>query len=532
MAVLYTNHFVQFFDDNGNPLSNGKLYAYFAGTTTPKATYTTEEATVENSNPVILDSSGRATVFIEGSYRFDLYDHNNVLIKSTDDVTSFTTLNESGDPFFQSFSGNGSQTVFTLSESLGTDSKDIIVFVDGGGNEGYEIQNPSAYTLTGTSLTFSSAPASGTDNIYVFAPTKLLGAAAASAAAAAASEASAAASAASAAANSGQLEITSTTSVAISSGTKTFTVDADLALDAGQWVIITSDANPSVNYMSGNISSYSSTTLEVNVVAAAGSGTLNDWTIKLSGVRGPEGTIGTLLSDNNTWTGNNNFAGGTTITDSSSNDILKFFNNAVAGAATGLGLFPGNDSGMQNPEFYCLGSGDRGISFRGKGNWFFAFHASSAAPAKVRLYEQETNGNEAVGLVAPASVAITYDLTLPDAAGAANDLLYTSGSGVLKFGTPFSGLQASACVNGAGTLLRGSGLSVSKGSTGTYTVTLATATPDTATPIQVSVNGGGGPLYIVYNQTSTTSITVNVFNTSAVAVDPVNWSIFVGGTDV
>jgi len=30
----------QFFDNNGTPLSGGKLYAYEAGTTTPKTTYT------------------------------------------------------------------------------------------------------------------------------------------------------------------------------------------------------------------------------------------------------------------------------------------------------------------------------------------------------------------------------------------------------------------------------------------------------------------------------------------------------------
>lgn len=194
MAVIYTQHFAQFFDDNGNPLSGGKLYTYSAGTTTPKPTYTTEDATVENANPVILDSAGRATIFILGSYRFDLFDANDVLIDSTDDVTSFTTLNESGSPFFQSFSGNGSQTAFTLSKALGTDSKNLMVFVDSGGNEGFEIQTPNAYSLSGTALTFTAAPASGTNNIYVFAPSELLGEAAASAAAAAASEAAAAAS--------------------------------------------------------------------------------------------------------------------------------------------------------------------------------------------------------------------------------------------------------------------------------------------------------------------------------------------------
>jgi len=296
MAVLYTNHFVQFFDNNGDPLSNGKLFAYSAGTTTPKATYTTEEADIENAHPIVLDSSGRATVFIEGSYRFDLFDSNDVLIKSTDDVSSFSTLNESGDPFFESFSGDGSQTIFTLSESLGTDSKDIMVYVNDEGNDvGYDIQNPSAYTLSGTALTFSSAPPSGTDNVYVFAPTKLLGAAAASAGAAAASEAassaSAAASSASAAA-AASLVITSTTAVVIGTGTKTFTVDAGLAISEGQWLIITSDANPSTNYMTGQITSYTSTTLEVNVTQAFGSGNLTDWTMKLSGVEGETGAAG------------------------------------------------------------------------------------------------------------------------------------------------------------------------------------------------------------------------------------------------
>lgn len=302
-AVLYTQHFVQFFDNSGNPLSNGKLYAYSAGTTTPKATYTTEEATVENAHPIVLDSAGRATVFIQGSYRFDLFDSNDVLIKSTDDVTSFTTLNEAGDPFFQSFSGTGAQTVFTLSESLGSDSKDIMVFVDAGGSEGYEIQNPSAYTLSGTSLTFSVAPASGTNNIYVFAPTKLLGAASASAAAAAASEAAAAAAQTAAEAAQTATEavedrlvgITSASSVAIGTGSKSFTVASGLGFTAGQFVLIDSDADGS-NYMWGQVTSYASTTLQVNVTATGGSGTYSDWTITISGVQGVRGETGTVSS--------------------------------------------------------------------------------------------------------------------------------------------------------------------------------------------------------------------------------------------
>jgi hypothetical protein len=49
----------QFFDNNGVPLSGGLLYAYQAGSSTPLATYTTINGTVANSNPIVLNSSGR-----------------------------------------------------------------------------------------------------------------------------------------------------------------------------------------------------------------------------------------------------------------------------------------------------------------------------------------------------------------------------------------------------------------------------------------------------------------------------------------
>jgi hypothetical protein len=90
MAVLYTQHFVQFFDDNGNPLSGGKLYTYDAGGTTPKATYTDAAGSTANANPVVLDAAGRATVFLDGTtYRFDLKTSGDVLVRSTDNIQSF-----------------------------------------------------------------------------------------------------------------------------------------------------------------------------------------------------------------------------------------------------------------------------------------------------------------------------------------------------------------------------------------------------------------------------------------------------------
>jgi hypothetical protein len=50
---------VQFFDNNGDPLSGGKLFTYAAGTTTPQQTFTTSVGNVFHTNPIILDAAGR-----------------------------------------------------------------------------------------------------------------------------------------------------------------------------------------------------------------------------------------------------------------------------------------------------------------------------------------------------------------------------------------------------------------------------------------------------------------------------------------
>lgn len=75
-------------DDNGNPLSAGKLYTYAAGTTTPLATWPQVTLTPgqENANPIILDAAGRATIFLSPtSYKF--------ILKTSADVTIWTQDN-------------------------------------------------------------------------------------------------------------------------------------------------------------------------------------------------------------------------------------------------------------------------------------------------------------------------------------------------------------------------------------------------------------------------------------------------------
>lgn len=94
-AVLLTEPKIQFFDNNGNPLAGGLVYTYAAGTTTPKASYTDSAAGTPNANPVVLDSAGRANIWISGSYKIVVQDSSAVTISTTDNITSFTSASNS-----------------------------------------------------------------------------------------------------------------------------------------------------------------------------------------------------------------------------------------------------------------------------------------------------------------------------------------------------------------------------------------------------------------------------------------------------
>ena len=60
------------------------------------------------------------------------------------------------------FNGDGSDTTFALGRTIGS-VQEILVSVDG------VVQDTSAYTVPdGSTLTFSAAPSSGTNNIFVY----------------------------------------------------------------------------------------------------------------------------------------------------------------------------------------------------------------------------------------------------------------------------------------------------------------------------------------------------------------------------
>jgi hypothetical protein len=61
-------------DADGHPYAGGTIETYIPGTSTPKATYLDPALTAANTNPIILDAAGRATMYGDGKYRLILRD--------------------------------------------------------------------------------------------------------------------------------------------------------------------------------------------------------------------------------------------------------------------------------------------------------------------------------------------------------------------------------------------------------------------------------------------------------------------------
>ena len=127
----------QFFDNNGQPLSGGKIYTYAAGTTTPQASYTSASGATPHSNPIILDSAGRVPggeIWLTDGlvYKFVIETSLAVLIGTYDNIVGVNsnfvnyTLQE------EVITATAGQTVFNLSTinyAPGTNS--LSVYIDG-----------------------------------------------------------------------------------------------------------------------------------------------------------------------------------------------------------------------------------------------------------------------------------------------------------------------------------------------------------------------------------------------------------------
>ncbi len=143
----------------------------------------------------------------------------------------------------------------------------------------------------------------------------------------------AAASAASAAAIAGAFVGTSTSSVTIGIGSKTFVTQTSEQYTSGIWMTAVSAAN-GANYMFGQVVSYSGSTLVIDVQATGGSGILADWNLSLTGARGATGATGSLAGGS--MTGGLNYARATVISTATTSDIWGALGNQInfTGTAT------------------------------------------------------------------------------------------------------------------------------------------------------------------------------------------------------
>lgn len=146
----------QFFDNNGDPLSGGKLYTYEAGTTTPKATYTTSSGGTANANPIVLDAAGRLSGSSEiwltdgQSYKFVLKTSEDVQLWSADNVSGindFTSLQ----PVIYNGEGDGVTVAFNLANAPRSENT-TNVYING------VYQQKNTYSVSGVTVTFSEAP--------------------------------------------------------------------------------------------------------------------------------------------------------------------------------------------------------------------------------------------------------------------------------------------------------------------------------------------------------------------------------------
>ena len=110
----------QFQNKNGSNLVSGKIYIYYQGRTALATTYHDEDGKVINSNPVLLDNNGRATVFADTAYSYtivvcdyygkELFSQDITLHDVTETADEITLIGSDGSIHIDTSSSNGVKT--------------------------------------------------------------------------------------------------------------------------------------------------------------------------------------------------------------------------------------------------------------------------------------------------------------------------------------------------------------------------------------------------------------------------------------
>lgn len=92
-AVLLPEGKQSFQDAAGVPLVGGKVFTYASTTLVPKTTWSDAAQTAPNTNPIILDGRGEASIYWQGAYKVQLQDALGNVIWTQDPVTSLSSSN-------------------------------------------------------------------------------------------------------------------------------------------------------------------------------------------------------------------------------------------------------------------------------------------------------------------------------------------------------------------------------------------------------------------------------------------------------
>lgn len=296
---------------------------------------------------------------------------------------------------------------------------------------------------------------------------------------------------------------TSTTSLAIGTGSKSLTVQADKAFQIGQFVQIANTATPA-NYMFGQVTAYNASTgaLTVLVSAVGGSGTFAAWTIGLAATGGAYAQLAgatftggvTAPNVNVDATGSMYLSAGNYFLQADTGDYWFFhrtssFWRAVIGSsvrmditATGGKLYgdwthEGVTYFNNDPNFSAFVSGAAANLVMDSGDWIAYDRTGNAYNFNI--------ANVTRFQVTPTQALVSND---PVVTRTSTDSLTNKSFGSAPFPTPAGSAplypaRAWVNFNGTGTVAinaSGNVSSITDNGVGDYTINFATAMPDAA----------------------------------------------------
>ena len=280
----------------------------------------------------------------------------------------------------------------------------------------------------------------------------------------------------------GYYNLTSVSSVAIATGSKTFTTNLSnisTAFTVGTRIRVAYVTTPA-NYMEGVITSFSGTTLVVNVDSIGGSGTYANWTISVAGIQGSNGV--------------------TSITGTA--------NQVIASASTGavtLSL-PQDIATTSSPTFVGTNFSGTATSLSIGGN---AATASKWATAR-NLAGNSVDGSANVAFTNKFIVQGTTDTGLTGA-----QFLGALGTGLVKNTTSTGVLSIATSGTDYAPATSGSAILYGNGSGGFSSVTIGTGVSFTTGTLSATGSGGTvtsvgftGGLITVATATTTPAFTV------------------------